>query len=613
MTDLKRALSEAVGSAFSASGLPADFGRVTASDRPDLADFQCNGALAAAKSAKRDPREIAVQVVGALRDDPRLSSVEIAGLGFINLRVAPATLSARADEIAHDPRVGVTQVSQPRRIIIDYGGPNVAKPMHVGHLRASIIGESIKRLHRFLGDEVLGDAHFGDWGFQMGLLIVAAMDENPRWRVAGEEQWRGANGPKPGQEERFIAVLLEELDLAALDRLYPVAAAKAKADPDYRDRARKATAELQAGKPGYLTLWRHMLEVSRAALQREFEDLGIEFDLWKGESDVDPLIGPMVEELKAKGLLVLDDGAQVIHLAKPGETKKKKLADGTVVTAPSPDPLIVISSEGSAMYGTTDLATVLDRRRTFDPHQILYVVDQRQAEHFVQVFRAAYLAGYAPESSLEHVGFGTMNGTDGKPFKTREGGVLKLHDLIEMAREKARERLREAGLGSEFSPEAFEDIAHKVGVSALKFADLQNYRGTSYIFNLDRFTSFEGKTGPYLLYQAVRIKSLLRRAAKEGAEPGTVVIGESAERELALTLDAVDQVFVEAYAKRAPNLIAEHAYRLAQNFSKFYAACPVMGAPDAATRGSRLALAQTTLRQMELALSLLGIDTPDRM
>ncbi len=601
MTDLKRALSEAVGAAFVASGLPAEFGRVTSSDRPDLADFQCNGALAAAKSVKRDPREIAAQAVEALRANPLLASVDIAGLGFINLRVAPGALSTRANAIAGDARVGVSRVAQPRRIMIDYGGPNVAKPMHVGHLRASIIGESIKRLFRFLGDDVLGDAHFGDWGFQMGLLIVAAMDENPRWRAAGEEQWRGSpNGPKPGQEDRFVQVLLEGLDLAALDRLYPLAAARAKTDPDYRDRARAATRELQEGKSGYRTLWRRMLEVSRAALQREFDDLGIEFDLWKGESDVDPLIPPMVEDLKARGLVVEDQGAQIIRVAKEGDRKELP-------------PLIVISSEGSAMYGTTDLATILDRRRAFDPHQILYAVDQRQADHFEQVFRAAYLAGYAPEGSLEHIGFGTMNGTDGKPFKTREGGVLKLHDLIEMARDKARERLHEAGLGSELSPEAFEDIAHKVAVSALKFADLQNFRGTSYVFDLDRFTSFEGKTGPYLLYQAVRIKSLLRRAADERAVAGPITIAEPAERDLALTLDAVDHVFAEAYAKRAPNLIAEHAYRLAQNFSKFYAACPVMSAPDPATRGSRLALAQTSLRQMELCLSVLGIETPERM
>jgi arginyl-tRNA synthetase len=600
MTDLRRALGEAVSSVFAALDLPAEFGRVTASDRPDLADFQCNGAMAAAKTARRPPREIAVQVGEALKDNPYLAAVEIAGLGFINLRVSNAALANRVNEISGDARSGAGRLEAPRRVVVDYGGPNVAKPMHVGHLRASIIGESIKRIFRFRGDEVLGDAHFGDWGFQMGLLIVAACDENPRWRAVGEETWKSDQQLLQAGEAQVVPVLLKDLDLAALDRLYPEAAGKAKIDDDYRDRARKATAELQAGRPGYLALWRHFVAVSRTALQREFEALGIEFDLWKGESDVDPLIAGMVAELRAKGLLVFDQGAEVMFIAKDGD--KRELP-----------PLIVISSEGSAMYGTTDLATILDRRRSFDPHLMLYCVDQRQADHFEQVFRAATRAGYAVEGELEHIGFGTMNGTDGRPFKTREGGVLKLHDLITMTTDKARERLHEAGLGAELPPEEFEATAHKVAVAALKFADLQNFRGTSYVFDLDRFTSFEGKTGPYLLYQAVRIKSLLRRAADEGLEAGHVLISEPAERDLALVLDAFDNALGEAYDKRAPNFLAEHAFRLAQSFSKFYATCPVLGADDESVRASRLRLAQTALAQLEVVLSLLGLETPERM
>jgi len=600
MTDLRRALGEAVSSVFAALDLPAEFGRVTASDRPDLADFQCNGAMAAAKAARRPPREIAVQVGEALKDNPYLASVEIAGLGFINLRVSNAALANRVNEISGDARSGAGVLEAPRRVVVDYGGPNVAKPMHVGHLRASIIGESIKRIFRFRGDEVLGDAHFGDWGFQMGLLIVAACDENPRWRAVGEETWKGDEQLLKAGEAQVVPVLLTDLDLAALDRLYPEAAARAKIDDDYRDRARKATAELQAGRPGYLALWRHFVAVSRTALQREFEALGIEFDLWKGESDVDSLIPGMVEELRARGLLVFDQGAEVMFVSKNDD--KRELP-----------PLIVVSSEGSAMYGTTDLATILDRRRTFDPQLMLYCVDQRQADHFEQVFRAAVRAAYAAEGELEHIGFGTMNGTDGRPFKTREGGVLKLHDLITMATDKARERLHEAGLGAELSPDEFEATAHKVAVAALKFADLQNFRGTSYVFDLDRFTSFEGKTGPYLLYQAVRIKSLLRRAADEAVEAGQVLIFEPAERDLALVLDAFDNALGEAYDKRAPNFLAEHAFRLAQSFSKFYATCPVLGADDESVRASRLRLAETALAQLEVVLSLLGLETPERM
>jgi arginyl-tRNA synthetase len=420
----------------------------------------------------------------------------------------------------------------------------------------------------------------------MGLLIVAVGEADPASPFLAS-----GDGPFPADSP----VTLDDLE-----RMYPEAAARAKAEPEFRDRARKATAELQAGRPGYRALWRHFVTVSRGALEREFLALGVEFDLWKGESDADPLIAGMVEDLAAKGLLVDDQGARIVRVTKPDD--KRDLP-----------PLLVVSSEGSAMYGTTDLATILDRRQTFDPDLMLYVVDQRQADHFEQVFRAAALAGYAAEGSLEHIGFGTMNGADGKPFKTRAGGVLKLHDLIAMTTDKARDRLSEAALGGELSPQAFEDTARKVAVAALKFADLSNYRGTSYVFDLDRFSSFEGKTGPYLLYQAVRIKSLLRRADDAGAVLGPIAIVEPAERELALTLDAFDQAVRDAYDKRAPSAVAEHAYRLAQSYSKFYAACPVLAAPDEATRASRLRLSSATLIQLECALALLGIETPERM
>ena len=599
MTDLKTSLGEAVGAAFAAEGVDKALARVTASDRPDLADFQSNGALAAARALKANPRDLAARVAERLAADPRLSSVEVAGPGFINMKLSNAALAQRAAEVAADKELAGASRVEPRKVVIDYGGPNVAKPMHVGHLRSAIIGESLKRLFRLRGDEVTGDAHFGDWGFQMGLLITACGDEGLADAFMAE-----GDGPFPAETP---------VTLADLDRLYPLAAGKAKEDPAFRDRARKATAELQGGRPGYRALWSHFVAVSREALKREYDDLSVDFDLWNGESDADPLMDEMIADLKAKDLLVEDDGAQVVHVARDGETRKKKLADGSVIEAPSPPPLLVISSEGSAMYGTTDLATILDRHKSIDPDLILYVVDERQAEHFEQVFRAAYLAGYAPEKSLEHLGFGTMNGADGKPFKTRAGGVLKLRDLIDMATEKARERLHEAKLGDDLPAEEFEDIAHKVAVAALKFSDLSNNRTTSYVFDLDRFMSFEGKTGPYLLYQAVRVKSLLRKAAEQGVALAPIVIEEAAERDLALTLDAFDAATADAYDKRSPNLIAEHAYRLAQSFSKFYAACPILVAPDAATKGSRLALAAATLHQLETALRLLGIETPERM
>jgi arginyl-tRNA synthetase len=600
MTDLAAALGEAASRAFAEAGLEARFGRVTPSDRPELADFQINGALAAAKIAGRNPREIAADIAERIRGDARLASVEVAGPGFINLRVTDAALAARAQTIAVDPRAGGAKAATPRRVLIDYGGPNVAKEMHVGHLRSSIIGEALKRIYRFRGDEVVGDAHFGDWGFQMGLLITAVLDEHPDIADLVGSLIVEPVGFSEVDRAAIEALLNARIALDDLDRLYPAAASKAKADEAFRDRARRATAELQEGRFGYRLLWKHFHEVTRSALARDFHALGIDFDLWKGESDVNDLIEPMVEELREKGLLFPDQGAEIVRVARNDD--KRDLP-----------PLLVVSSEGSAMYGTTDLATVLDRRRYFDPELVIYAVDQRQADHFEVVFRAALLAGYATEGELQHVGFGTMNGPDGKPFKTRAGGVLKLKDLIDMVGGAARNRLHEAGLGVELSPAEFEDTAMKVAVATLKFADLQNFRGTSYVFDLDRFSSFEGKTGPYLLYQVVRIKSLLRRAAEEGAKADAIAVAEPAERDLVLVLDAFDHALGEAYDKRSPNFIAEHAWRVAQAFSRFYQACPVLVAPDAATRASRLTLSAATLNQLETALRLLGIEAPERM
>ncbi|MHB8528454.1 MAG: arginine--tRNA ligase [Caulobacteraceae bacterium] len=598
MSDLPSALGEAAAAAFATLGMDAEFGRVVRSDRTDLADFQVNGALAAGRSARRNPRDIAQAIAAALRGAPLIESAEVAGPGFVNLRLTDEALSARAQALLSDPKAGAGRRQTPRRVLVDYAGPNVAKEMHVGHLRASIIGETIKRLHRFLGDETLGDAHFGDWGFQMGLLIIAAMDDQPPLAAIVAELGGEAHALSI-EEQATLDEALRLVGLEDFDRLYPPSAARAKSDVEYRERARRATADLQAGHFAYRLLWARFARLTRSALERDFHALGVDFDLWKGESDVDGLIAPMIAELETKGLLIDDQGARIVRVGRQGDKRDVP-------------PLLVVSSEGSAMYGTTDLATIVDRRDFFAPDLVLYVVDQRQADHFETVFRAAYLAGYAREGSLRHIGFGTMNGPDGKPFKTREGGVLKLHDLIDMAADKARDRLREAGLGAELPSAEFEDIAAKVAVATLKFADLINFRGTSYVFDLERFSSFEGKTGPYLLYQAVRVKSLLRRAAAEGLQEGPISVSESAERDLVLTLDAFEKVLAEAYEKSAPNAIADHAWRLAQAFSKFYAACPVLTAPPA-TAASRLALVSLSLRQLELALDLLGIATPERM
>ena len=583
MPDLARRLSDATALVFGKLGFDAAHAAVRRSDRPDLADFQCNGALAIAKAAGRKPVEIARSVAEAWAATAIAEKPSIAGPGFLNYRVLETALSARAQEIAGDPRSGASTVERRRRVLVDYGGPNVAKPMHVGHLRASIIGESLKRIFRFRGDEVLGDVHFGDWGFQMGLLIVALEDD-----LGGLD------------DAARVDARLERLTLEDLDRMYPAAAARAKSDDAFRDRARKATLALQSGDPLHIRIWRTMHDVSMIALKRGFDALGVNFDLWNGESDADPYIREVIEDLKSRKLLEQDQGAQIVRVARPGD--KRELP-----------PLLVISSEGSAMYGTTDLATIVQRERDIDPDLYLYVVDQRQADHFVQVFRVAEAAGWVEPGKLEHIGFGTMNGADGKPFKTRAGGVLKLEDLIGMAREKARQRLREADIGSDLDAAQFEDVAAKVAIAALKLADLLNFRGTSYVFDLDRFMSFEGKTGPYLLYAAVRIKSILRKAAAGGVAPGAVHIEHASERDLALTLDAFESAVTTAYERRAPHLVAEHAFALAQSFSGFYENCPILQEDRAEIRGSRLTLAAAALRQLELALDLLGVQAPERM
>jgi len=599
--DFRSDLTTVTGQAFAAEGFEASAGRVNASDRPDLADFQCNGALAVAKQAKANPRDVATRIAARLKDDSRLQSLDIAGPGFLNFILANAALGDRANAIAADPRLGAPAVAQRRKVMIDFGGPNVAKEMHIGHLRTAVIGESLKRVMRFLGDEVIGDAHFGDWGLQMGQLIVGLSEEMPALPYFDA----AFTGPYPAESP---------VTLADLGRIYPKTSARIKGkDLDFLAAARKATRELQTGRPGYRALWQHFVTVSREALKRDYAALGVEFDLWYGESDADPYVEPMIADLKAKGLLVDDQGAQVVHVARPGETRKKKLDDGSVVEVPSPPPLLVVSSEGSAMYGTTDVATIVQRQKEFAPDLSLYVVDQRQAEHFEQVFRTAYLAGYAKEGQLEHAANGTVNGPDGTPFKTRDGGTLKLGNLIGQAVDKARDRLHEAGLGKDLSEGDFADTAHKVAIAALKFAELSNHRLTNYIFDLDRFMSFEGKTGPYLLYQAVRMKSILRKAEEQGVFAGQIGVTEPAEREVVLLLDGFEGALRETYLKRAPNLLADHAYRLAQAFSKFYAACPVLAADDEATRASRLALVGLVLRQLELGLDLMGLQAPEQM
>ncbi len=587
MSSLTAALSRLAGEAFAAEGLDAAFGQVQVSDRPDLAQFQCNGALAAAKAAKANPRAIAEKIAARLKADPLFAKVEIAGPGFINLDVTDTALAARIGVMAKEPRLGAPQTGVGKTVVIDFGGPNVAKPMHVGHLRSSIIGDCLQRLYRANGWHVVSDVHLGDWGLQMGQLISEIEIEGTA------PLYFDVNfvGPYPEQSP----VSMDELET-----LYPRAAAACKADPARLEAARRATVDLQAGRPGYRALWRHFVKVSETGLAREFASLGVRFDLWKGESSVDALIAPMIEDLKARGLAGLSEGALVVAVARNDDKK------------PMP-PLILVKSEGGVLYGTTDLATIIERVREQNPDLILYIVDHRQHGHFEQVFRAAALAGLAGKAILEHVGYGTMNGADGKPFKTRAGGVMKLQDLIAMATEEAQKRLAEQELDADIGPEERAEIARMVGIATIKFADLSNHRTTDYVFDLERFSRFEGKTGPYLQYAAVRIRSILRKAKPEDLKGSHTVMASPEERALILQLLALPEAMAAAEDKRAPNLLCDYAFDLAQKFSRFYAEHHVLNESDPGLRAARLSLCGLVLAVFLKVLDLLGIEVPERM
>ena len=581
-------LTQLAGSAFAAMGLDESFGEVVPSQRPELAQFQCNGAMAAARAAGRPPREIAETVAIALSEADEVVVAEVAGPGFINIKLTDQALAQWSNRSAADPNLGYPVTGDPLTVVVDYGGPNVAKAMHVGHLRATIIGDSLARLFHFAGHEVIRDPHFGDWGFQMGLLIASIRDESPGLAYF----------------DRDAVEFPEEspVTLDDLQRIYPKASERARNDEEFAARAREATVRLQQGDPGYRALWKHMKEVSQSSQRTDFSALGVSFDLWYGESDVHELIAPMVDRLRATGVAVASEGALVIRVEQDDDKRDWP-------------PLILESRVGGFLYSTTDLATIEMRVDQLKADLMLYVVDRRQGDHFTQVFRSARLGGIAPESvGLEHIEFGTMNGPDGKPFKTREGGVVRLGDVITMVHDGAKARLDEAHLAEEYPEEERDRIASQVGLAALKFGDLINNRSSDYVFDLERFTSFEGKTGPYLQYAAVRIKSILRRAEAVGLEVGEISTPTLAvERELMLDLLHLPEVIDRAIELRAPNHVAEFAHGLAGGFNRFYDACHILSEPDKDRQSGWLGLSAWTLAALELLLDLLGIETPDRM
>ncbi|PZP57393.1 MAG: arginine--tRNA ligase [Micavibrio aeruginosavorus] len=586
MQSIIQKLSDIVGTAFVAEGLEASFGRVVFSDRPDLAQFQCNGAMSAAKAAKQNPRAVAEKIIGHLQNNDLFLKVEIAGPGFINLTLKDNVLSEHVSAIAGDERSGVPVFNSGDTIVLDYGGPNIAKAMHVGHLRSGIIGDTLRRILSFAGYKTLGDIHMGDWGTHMGMLFNDYMKRGEQNIVLDTDL------SDPESVQRLFDDMGER---------YPRASGAAKEDEAIRAEALEATVKLQNGDPLFREMWEKVRAVSVMAMEKNYRALNVEFDLWKGEADVHELIAPMVEKLKAGHYAIPSDGAIVIPVMQNDDTKEYP-------------PLILVKRDGGFMYGTTDLATLQERMDLYKPAKIIYVVDQRQHLHFEQVFRAAKIGGIVPKDvELTHAGHGTMNGTDGKPFKTRAGGVLKLEDLIAMGLQKARERLHEAGMDKDVSPAELEDIAHKVAIAAIKFADLQNNRIADYVFDLDRLTQFEGKTGPYLLYQAVRIKSLLQKADAQGFKAGSNILSIDENRSLLLLLSAFPESVDNAVRNYTPHVLCDHAYKLAQEFSAFYAKVHILSETDEVKRASLILLCRAVYAQLEKTLGLLGIDIPERM
>ena len=578
-------LSAAVSEAFAQAGYDAACGKVTVSNRPDLCEFQCNGAMPAAKAAHKAPIVIAGEVAARLQDSAVFASAEAVNPGFLNLRLREDYLAAHVEEMRRSERPGVADNAEERTVVLDYGGPNVAKPLHIGHLRSAIIGESIKRIYRYFGNTVIGDIHLGDWGLQMGLIIAELRERQPELPYFDDDY----TGEYP-KEAPFTISELEEI--------YPTASAKSKTDEVFAKKAHEATYFLQNHKRGYYALWQHIMAVSVADLKRNYENLNVSFDIWKGESDAEAYIPPMLEKLEARGILQESEGARVIPVAR--EDDKKEIP-----------PCILVKSDGATLYATTDLATIVQRMEDYRPDKILYLTDKRQSLHFEQVFRAAKKSGIVPESTeLQHIGFGTMNGKDGKPFKTRSGGVMRLETLIADITDYVERKILE---NQTLPPEEAAQTAKIIAVAALKYGDLSNLATKDYIFDLERFSAFEGNTGPYLLYTIVRIKSILSRY--DGDPAGlSIAPADSAEaKALQLELAQMPDQLAMAYRDSAPNTVCAYAYELAGAVNKFYHETRILTEPDPVRRQGYVALIAFAKRVLEECIDLLGFSAPERM
>ena len=581
-------ITEEMEQAFADAGYEKELARVTLSNRPDLCEYQCNGAMAGAKKYHKAPIMIAEEVVAKIPENGYISGAEAVKPGFINLKTNPVAVADYLNQMEADEKLGAEEVENPKTIVIDYGGPNVAKPLHVGHLRSAIIGESVKRITRFMGNKVVGDIHLGDWGYQMGLIITELKKRQP---------------DLPYFDDNFTGEYPKEapFTISDLEEIYPAASAYAKEHDDYREEALDATFQLQSGKRGYRAIWDHIMNVSVTDLKKNYANLNVEFDLWKGESDAQKYIPDMVERLKKEGYAHIDNGALVVDVKEETDTKEIP-------------PCMILKSDGAALYDTTDLATLVEREELFQPNEVIYVVDKRQELHFVQVFRCAKKTGIVKEDTkLTFLGFGTMNGKDGKPFKTREGGVMRLENLIREITEKMYEKITENRTVSEEEAKA---TAKMVGMAAIKYGDLSNQAAKDYVFDVDRFTSFEGNTGPYILYTIVRIKSILNKYKESGKSMDDIkILPATSESEKALMLEAAKfgSVMENVYEELAPHKICAYIYDLANAFNRFYHETKILAEEDEQKQKSYIALLTLTRDILTTCIDLLGFEAPERM
>ena len=568
--------------AFVDAGYDASFGRVTVSNRPDLCEYQCNGALAAAKQYKCAPIQIANAVVEKLNADD-YSMIEAVMPGFINLKLSGQFLQNYLEEMRTAPDFGVAKIGEGKTVVVDYGGANVAKPLHIGHLRPAIIGEALKRLHKYLGYNTIGDVHLGDWGLQMGLIIAELHERQPELPYFDPD----FTGEYPTDSPFTIS---------ELEEIYPTASAK-KVDPEFSRKAHQATLELQQGHRGYRAIWQHIMNVSVKDLRKNYDNLNVHFEKWLGESDADPYIPAMVEDLKARGIAVQSEGAWVVPVTEEGDKKEMP-------------PMILVKSDGSSIYATTDLATIVQRMQDWNPDKILYVTDKRQNLHFEQVFRAAKKSGIVhAETELEHIGHGTMNGADGKPFKTRDGGVLRLEQLISDMTDFVRSKVVENKIVAD---DEVEETTRKIAMAALKYGDLSNQPTKDYNFDMERFAAFEGNTGPYILYTIVRIKSIL---AKYGPWENLPICepANGYAKDLMLAITKFGPMLEAALANAAPNQICAYIYELAGCVNKFYHETRILGEENESLKAGYIALIALAKNILETSIHLLGFSAPDKM